>query len=123
MRRKTKLTVNEEPLDLGLQPDVGRLVLLNGHSLEQESHTYWTVSIPLHSLRIHIERVMSTAADRGNYKVLIESFSHLHTIDGGDMFPRYYFDWNRMMLELTDWLNARQIDEKHTKVRETPLEL
>jgi hypothetical protein len=28
-------------------------------------------------------------------------------IDGADAWPRYYFDWDRMLLEIEAWLKAR----------------
>lgn len=29
------------------------------------------------------------------------------SLDGADAFPRYYFDFERMKLEMQDWVNAR----------------
>ena len=42
--------------------------------------------------------------DRGRFIVYVEA----PTIDGADGFPRYYFDWDRMLAELEAWIAGRE---------------
>lgn len=45
--------------------------------------------------------------DRGRYVVKASPRSHKVTIDAPDAFPRYYFDWGRMLDEVAAWLAVR----------------
>lgn len=42
--------------------------------------------------------------DRGRFIVHIDA----PTLDGADGFPRYYYDWDRMLAELDAWMAGRQ---------------
>lgn len=47
--------------------------------------------------------------DRGRYKVLCESSCQpLCSIDYGDAFPRYYFDFHCMLLEIEAFIKAKK---------------
>lgn len=46
--------------------------------------------------------------DRGRYKVLIEARGRFAwEFDAQDGFPRYFFDWDRMLGELEDFMRCR----------------
>ena len=46
--------------------------------------------------------------DRGRYTVKVQVPDPTKfTVDGADMFPRYYFRFSHMILEMYDWLKAR----------------
>src|SRR4051812_29668722 len=66
---------------------------------------YWVVEG--RSCTLHIEK-RPQYCDRGTYKVLLDArFPLSREIDVHDAWPRYYFDWDRMLGELEAWLQKR----------------
>ncbi len=50
--------------------------------------------------------------NRGAYQWNVETKDHTKiTIDGADMFPRYYFFLDSMVKEINAWIEKRKIDQ------------
>lgn len=72
---------------------------------EQGYSDYWTVEGK--QMTAHIER-RPWYCDRGRFKVLIEARGAFElSFDEQDGFPRYFFDWDRMLGELEDFMDIR----------------
>lgn len=69
---------------------------------------YW--SIRAKQCEITIE-VVSSLSNRGNFiaKLHVDYSSRLELyIDNSDMWPRYYFVWEAMLIELHGWLQRNK---------------
>lgn len=73
---------------------------------KQETYSdYWIVKGK--EMTAHIER-RPWYCDRGRFKVLIVARGTFElSFDKQDGFPRYFFDWDRMLGELEDFMEIR----------------
>lgn len=74
--------------------------------VEREQHCGWW-SVRGKECEITIEK-RPHYCDRGNYVAQLFPEGGLALdIDAADGWPRYYFDWERMLAELHAWLDKR----------------
>lgn len=121
------LDASVAPIELS-KPVENRLIEA-GVVWKRENPHYFTAYVD--GITMHIEKVMSTAADRGEWKVLVESHNWKHSVDQADCFPRYYFRWDFMILEIEEWMRRRALKQRESeklkppviRVKQEPLEV
>ena len=108
-------------INLDIQPDLtpdNRLKMCGVVWQTVYPERYWTAYVD--GITFHIERLMPTCSDRGDWKVLVESRNWKHSVDDSDMFPRYYFNWDRMLLEIEEWIRRRALKQRQKERCDPP---
>lgn len=83
----------------------------------QQGRGYWSVEGTEMTAFIELRPYY---CDRGRYKVLIEARGRFALeFDEQDGFPRYFFNWDRMLGELEDFMECRKQLVKERSVNDS----
>ncbi len=104
---------NDAPMDMEAALEALK-VMMNLYSVRY-------ITIDTKFTKHHLEKVAGTNSDRGRWKWIgetkMEAFEEMAKdkeaqkshIDGGDMFPRFYFLNTSFINEFREWLKARDL--------------
>lgn len=95
--------------------------ILDALKIMMETYSVRYIVISTKFTKHHLEKVAGTNSDRGKWKWIgetnMEAFEAMKNndearrshIDGGDMFPRFYFLKSSFIAEFNEWLKARNL--------------